>query len=124
MTWYAATIISVVRVRTGKQETFPVWEDVCLIEAASDDDAFRKAETLGKSREIDDRTTMLDGVAASVVYLGVRKVGRIINPFPEAPAESPPKHGSEISFSKYTLASANDLNLLVQGKSVHVIYEE
>jgi hypothetical protein len=62
MTWYAATIISVVRVRSGKQKTFPVWEDVCLIEAASDEDAFEKAESLGKSREVDDQTTMLDGV--------------------------------------------------------------
>ena len=124
MTWYAATIISVVRVRSGKQKTFPAWEDVCLIEAASDEDAFEKAESLGKSREIDDQTTMLDGVPASVVYLGVRKVGKIINPFPEPPDESPPKHGSEISFSKYTLGSASDLDKLVQGKSVSVIYEE
>jgi hypothetical protein len=124
MTWYAATIVSVVRVRTGKQKSFPVWEDVCLIEATSDDEAFQKAEALGKSREIDDQTTTLDDIPASVMYLGVRKVGRIINPFPEAPDESPPRHGSEISFSKYTLASEKDLDLMVQGKSVPVIYEE
>lgn len=124
MTWYAATIISVVRVRTGAQNNFPVWEDVCLIEATGDDEAFQKAEALGKSREIDDPTTMLDGVPASVVYLGVRKVGKIINPFPDSPDDSPPRHASEISFSKYTVASTKDLNLLVQGKSVPVVYEE
>lgn len=124
MTWYAATIISVVRVRAGGQKTYPVWEDVCLVEAASDDEAFQKAESLGKSREINDRTTMLDGIPARVLYFGVRKVGRIINPFPESPDEFPPKHGSEISFSKYTLVSAKDLDLMVQGKSVPVIYEE
>jgi hypothetical protein len=101
-----------------------VWEDVCLIQAASDDDAFQKAETLGKSREADDPTTTLDGIPASVVYLGVRKIGRIINPFPEPPDEFPPSHGSEISFSKYTASSEKDLELLVHGKSVPVIYEE
>lgn len=108
----------------GKQKTYPVWEDVCLVEASSDEEAFRKAEALGRSRDIDDPTTLLDGVPARAEYVGVRKIGRIINPFPEPPDESPPKHGSEISFSEYSVKSAEDLELLVQGKPVPVIYEE
>lgn len=123
MAWFSAALISVIRQRTGEQESYPVWEDVCLIEALNDDDAFRKAEDLGKSRDSDDATLTLNGQPASLSFVGVRKIAPIINPF-DTPENAMPLHGSELAFSKYNVLTAFDVEKLVRGESVSVIYEE
>ena len=40
MTWYAAHIILAVRLKEQKQKRFPVWENVILIEAKTEAEAF------------------------------------------------------------------------------------
>lgn len=123
MAWFSATLISAARLRTGEQDSYPVWEDICLIEASSDDEAFRKAEALGKSRDSDDPTLTLNGQPARMGFLGVRKVARVINSL-NAPEDAAPLHGSEVAFSKYSVSTSTDLEKLVRGDSVPVIYEE
>jgi hypothetical protein len=123
MNWFSATRISVVRLRAGEQDSYPIWEDVCLIEAVDYDDAFRKAEELGKSRESDDPTLTWNDQAAIIVFCGVRKVARVVNSI-DVPEESPPQHGSELAFSKYSVSTKDDLEKLVRGESVAVVYEE
>jgi hypothetical protein len=123
MAWFSATFISVARLRTGEQDSYPVWEDICLIEASTDDEAFRKAEELGKSRDSDDQTLTLNGQPARMTFLGVRKVARVINPL-DVPEDAVPQHGSEVAFSKYSVSASTDLEKLVRGESVPVIYEE
>jgi len=123
MAWFSATLISVARLRTGEQDSYPVWEDICLIEASTDDEAFRKAEELGKSRDSDDQTLTLNGQPARMTFLGVRKVARVINPL-DVSEDAVPQHGSEVAFSKYSVSASTDLEKLVRGESVPVIYEE
>ena len=125
MTWYAASLIYVFKFRTGKQKRFSVWEDVCLVEASSGAVAQRKAERLGKAREDIDQAWTAGGRPASLVFAGVRKVLTIANPI-SAPSlnTDPPRHGTEVTFSTFTLKSKRDLNKLVSGQSVPVIYEE
>jgi hypothetical protein len=119
MNWYSATLINVVRLRAGGQDSYPVWEDVCLIEAANGDEAFSKAEALGKSRE----TLTLDGEPAIISFFGVRKIHQVVNSF-DVPEKAAPAHGSEVAFSKYNVSSAEDLEKLVRGESVSVVYVE
>lgn len=123
MSWFSATLINVVRLRSGKQDSYPIWEDVCLVEAADYDDAFRKADELGKSRESDDSTLTLNNQPATIKFCGVRKVARVVNPI-DASEESPPQHGSEVAFSKYSVSTNHDLEKLVRGEIVTVVYEE
>jgi hypothetical protein len=123
MAWFSATLISVIRLRSGEQDSYPVWEDICLIEAPTDEEAFRKAEELGKSRDSDDSTLTLNGQPAKTSFAGVRKVARVINPL-DAPEDAVPLHGSEVAFSKYSVSTSSDLEKLVRGESVPVIYEE
>lgn len=123
MHWYSATLINVLRLRAGKQDAYPVWEDVCLIEARDDDEAFRKAEALGKSRECDDPTLTLDDEPATISFLGVRKISRVLNSL-DVPESRAPSHGSEVSFSKYNVSTMEDLEKLVRGESVAVVYVE
>jgi hypothetical protein len=123
MAWFSATLISAARLRAGEQDSYPVWEDVCLIEASTEDEAFRKAEELGRSRETDDPTFTLNGQPATMAFLGVRKIARVINPL-DIPEDAAPLGGSEIAFSKYSVSTTSDLEKLVRGESVPVIYEE
>ncbi len=118
MSWYAASAVFVYRVREGKQSRFPVLENVYLIEADSDEDALKKAEELGKSRSIDDETMTLDGRPARLDYAGIRKLLTIENPFPAQPNTDQPGHGTEVTYSDFTVANEKDLKRLVGGKSV------
>lgn len=123
MSIFSATLINVVRLRAGEQDSYPVWEDVCLIEASGYDEAFQKAEELGKSRESDDTTLTLDDKPAVIEFCGVRKIARVVNPI-NIPEDASPQHGSEVAFSKYCVSTSQDLEKLVRGESVAVIYEE
>jgi hypothetical protein len=44
MSWYAAHIVMRVKLKAGRQERFPVWENIILIQAGSEDEAFARAE--------------------------------------------------------------------------------
>jgi len=124
MSWYAASLIFVFRVRKGKQEHFPVWENVYLIEARSDHDAWKKAEELGRTERIDDESLTVDDQPASLQFGGVRKLVTIQNPFPASPNAEVPSDRSEITYSTFTLNSEEDLKQLVTGGSVTLVYEE
>jgi hypothetical protein len=47
MRWFAAHIVMVVELKEQKQDHFPAWENVVLVKASSEAEAFRKAEVLG-----------------------------------------------------------------------------
>ena len=49
--WYAASIIMLVKFKDGNQDKYPVWENVILIKASSDDEAIKKAEKEGREKE-------------------------------------------------------------------------
>jgi hypothetical protein len=125
MTWYAASVIFVFKLRTGRQKRFPVWEDVHLIEADTDADAWRKAEELGKAKvEIDDETLTVGDRPAKMKFCGVRKVVTIDNPFPGPVDRVPPVHGTELTYSEFSLGSEKDIEKLVEGRPVSVRYEK
>ncbi len=124
MIWYAANIVNVIRVRNGTQGSYPIWEDVYLIEAATDEEAVRKAEALGKENESDDPSLTYDGVPARMEFVGVRKVVRVRNAFPAHPDEIQPTNGTEITYSKYTVATEKDVARFASGEKVDTVYEE
>jgi hypothetical protein len=103
MSWYAASLIFVFRVRKGKQERFPLWENVYLLESQSAEDAWRKAEELGRAEQVDDESLTLDDEPAFLRFSGVRKVVAIQNPFPAAPNADPPSDKAEITYSEFAL---------------------
>ena len=124
MTWFAASIIVAVRTKKGRQKTFPVFENVYLIEAKSSKQAYARAEKIGKREQIPDDSLTLDGRPAKFVYVGVRKVVTIANPFPIASDSAPPRHGTEITYSVLQMDSAKDVIELARGHPVSLVYEE
>lgn len=121
--WYAAHIITVFRYRdtqrARRQRKFHVWENIVLIEAASSEEAWRKAKEYGrKDAAHDDKTWRMNGVPAKLDYVGVRKLIDVVDP------DTRPGHGTEVTYNKFNLSTRADLERLVNGDPVQVEYQE
>jgi Domain of unknown function (DUF4288) len=119
MTWYAAHIILWVKFKGRGQDHFPVWENIVLIEAESEAEAFTKAEVHGRAQEGDeDGHFRWDGKPARWVFAGVRKLTECVFP------EERPGDGTEVTYSQLDLKSEADVNALAAGKPVRLRYDD
>jgi Domain of unknown function (DUF4288) len=113
MSWFAAHVIMAVKLKNGQQSRFPVWENVVLIEARSEDEAFRKAEELGRRGEGDDDGTFRwGGKAATWLFAGVRKLTEC------AYTGAQPGDGSEITYNEIELESQEAVASFAAGEPV------
>jgi uncharacterized protein DUF4288 len=118
--WYAAHVIMYFKFKTGRQGRFCVWENVFIVEAASTDEAFEKAEHLGRAEEGDDGSSLrLNNRPVTLTYAGIRKVVRV-----GCGTDGEPADGVEATYSVLEVQDRRALNRLVAGKSVTVRYEE
>ena len=119
MTWYSAHIIMFVEFKSGAQERFPVWENIVLINARTEDEAFEKAERHGRSNEGDDDDSFRWGRRpARWVFAGVRKLTECVDPLER------PDDGTEVSYTELELDSLAAVKKLAAGKPVHVRINE
>ncbi len=118
MPWYAAHTIMRVKLKEHQQDQYPIWENVILIEANSDDEALSKAQERGKEDEIQSDDFTWEGHPAILTFEGVRKIidCQEKNDFP--------RDGTEITYSQMLVASEEALLQLVEGKSIIVQYDE
>jgi len=117
--WYVAHIIMYTKLKTDKQTEFPVMENLFLIKAESDDEAYDKAEKIGKECETDfDGTYTYDEIPASILFGGVRK---LISCFK---SECRPDDGEELTYSRYMVNNEEELKQLINGDSVKIEYIE
>jgi hypothetical protein len=113
MSWFAAHLIMSVRLKAKQQRRFPVWENIVLIQANSEKQAFQKAERRGRLDEGDDDGTFTwGGHPATWVFAGVRKLTSCED------SQSPPGDGTEISFLEFELDSEEAVRKLVEGQQV------
>jgi hypothetical protein len=125
MTWYAAHLVSVVQFRDGVQDTYPVLENVVLIEAADDDSAQGQADEIGRT-EYHGGAVNWDGREAQWRYAGVRKLIEC-SPGPDDTEDDPdfrPGHGTEVTYSQLEVADEAELAAFVRGDPVTLSYEE
>jgi hypothetical protein len=129
MAWFAAHAVMCLKCLDGKQEHFPVWENVLLIEAEDDDQAWSKANERGKEDETEGGTVMnrdgrtvprqtLDGRPARWEFAGIRKLIKVRHKGLEDDLRS----GDEITFSEFVLASEAEVRYLADGKEVGLRY--
>src|SRR5438445_575620 len=120
--WYAAHVIMNVEFNDPADQTsYPFWENIVLVEADSEDDAWDQAERLGRDEETDGAVGLRwNGRPARWKFAGVRKV---IECRSDEPDERP-THGAEVSYSQMSVPDKESLAKLVQGKAVEVRYEE
>jgi hypothetical protein len=113
MNWFAAHIVMWVKMKRKRQTRFPCWENIVLIHAASEAEAFAKAEKRGHQEEGDcGGTFRWGGQPASWVFGGVRKLVLCQNP------EDRPEDGSEITYTEIEVESKEALDKLIAGDPV------
>lgn len=120
-THYAAHLIMAVRFRDPPQDGIPFYENVVLIDAESADEAWAKAEELGREDAADDDLSFCWGDRpARWEFVGVRKV---ITCEPRG-LDDRIGPGAELTYSQMSVRSEDDLKKLVEGEPVEVTYEE
>lgn len=122
MTWYTASIIISCRLKEGRQEVFPVYENFTLFKAGSRKEAFEKAVLYAKEyAEIDDQLQM-NGKPAYWKFEGIRKLVEIRNYLSDELDAERPENGVEVSSSYMEVDSEEELSDLAEGKAVGVRY--
>jgi hypothetical protein len=119
MRWFAAHIVMMVEIKGRKQESFPVWENIVLIRAASEEEAYQQAEDLGRKDEGDEDGAFRWGqVPATWVFAGVRKLTEcsLFGDRPEA--------GDEISYTELQFTSKSSVKRFVEGKAVEAVVND
>jgi hypothetical protein len=113
--WYVAHILMYVKRKKIGAVKIPVWENLVLIKADSEDEAFAKAQARGKQDEGDDAGTFRwAGEPAAWVFAGVRKLTHCEDP------EKRPGDGTELSYTTMQLDSMHALADLLDGKAAEV----
>lgn len=119
MSWYAAHNIMYVMFKDGCQDKYPVWENIILIEAESEEQALKKATKIGQEAEGDSLGTFYwENRPATWVFAGVRKLIKCQS------RNEKPSDGTEITYSEMLLDCEESLSKLVSGETVTIIYEE
>lgn len=118
--WYAAHVILHAQVTGETGKSIPVWENVILVEAESEEEAFAKAERYGERQagQSDAPTFTWAGQPARWIFGGVRKLTLCDN------AEQRPGDGTEITYLQMRVASDEALRKLLDGEDVGVTYIE
>lgn len=119
MTWYAAHLILFVRFKERRQTRFPVWENIVLIQADSEEEALVKAEKRGRQDEGDsDGTFQWEGHLAEWVFAGVRQLILCQD------ENRRPGDGTEVTYLEMEVASEEALRKLAAGEQVSVRLED
>jgi hypothetical protein len=116
--WYAAHLILYVKLKDHAQRKYPVWENIVLIRARTEDEAFAKAEKRGQEDATEDDTFRWGGRPARWVFAGVRKLTLCEDP------ESRPGDGTEVSYTELEADSVQAVRKLVAGQPVAVTYQD
>jgi hypothetical protein len=113
MSWFAAHLVLAVELKSGNQRRFPVWENIVLIQAASEEKAFAKAEKRGREEAGDDDGSFRwGGAPARWVFVGVRKVVRCQD------SDKRPGDGTEVSYNELQFNSRAEITRFLQGQAV------
>jgi hypothetical protein len=124
MTWFTASVLISIKPETYADGPFQVYENMYLVEAATDHDALQKAALLGrKVASISDGLT-IDGIPAMRSFIGVRKLVSVSNPYPLDLDGDRPVSGTELTYALYSITDELTASKLANGEEVGVIYLE
>ena len=117
MTWYAAHLVLYVKYKEQAQDHYPMWENIVLIQADSENEAFAKAEERGRADEGDcDGSFGWDGKPATWVFAGVRQL-ILCEDEKERPGD-----GTEVTYTEMEVDSLEELKHFVDGETATVRY--
>jgi hypothetical protein len=107
--WYAAHLVMFVQFKKHRQSRYPIWENIILIKARSDEEALDKAGKRGRRDEGDSSGTFRwCGKPTRWVFAGVRQI---------VYCDGKPVDGTEISFLELEVGSKKTLEKILEGKT-------
>lgn len=107
--WYCAHIVMLMAFDEEEQDVFPFWENVVLVEADSEEEAFEKAEALGRIEEKNSGPIIVDDRPAKFVFSGVRKAVLCGH------TGEKPREGQELTFSSFECRDRENFDKFVGG---------
>ncbi len=120
MAWFAVHQIEYFKYRQGKQDVFPVYENIYLFEAENSDEAREKAENFFKEVNFDDKTLTLEDKPAKSINAGIRKIVEITHWDEEGILKSK----DEITWNEFNVFDEKDIEKILKGEYVNVEYLE
>jgi hypothetical protein len=119
MGWYGAHAIMYIQLTDGSQDSYPVYENVFLVQAETPDEARDKAAALARREEGDDRGTLRSGGRpAKMIFGSIRKVVSVSHESPDNQIG----HGDEITYSEFIVADRSTLERLLKAEDVNILY--
>ncbi len=109
--WFAAHLVMYVKLRHEKQDRYTAWENVVLIKAGDEREAFEKAERRGREDAEEDESFRWGGRPARWVFAGVRKLT-------SCESAGRPDDGAEITFTEIQLDSEQSVLKYARGEPV------
>jgi hypothetical protein len=105
--------------KDGKQDYYPINENIILIEAKDEKEALQKAIERGKIDEGDSSGTYLyDRKPAIMIYGGIRKITQCDD------SDQRPGDGTEVTYSEFLVDSNEKLLKLIKGDPVDIFYDD
>jgi hypothetical protein len=115
MVWYAAHLVLYFRYKRKRpQKRFLIWENIVLVQAGSQEEAFSKAEERGREDAAADNSLRIDDEPAELVFAGVRKLVLCQD------EDRRPTDGTEVSYTEMQVSSEEAIRKLVAGHAVSV----
>jgi len=109
--YIAHLILRVVYNEPRPDDFIPLWENLHLIRAVDDQEAFEEAERLGRESEVHEGF-FCDDHPATLRFVGVRKMKLV---------SSPLKHGVELTDMQLEVASEQSLAALMANQQVGLV---
>lgn len=108
-----------IKFKDGNQDSYPIWENVFLIEADTPENAGEKAIEIAKTNEGDSENSLTwDDRPATLVFAGLRKLLTVSHP----DADEAKLDGAEITFSEFQIDDKESFQRYVDGKDVTIKY--
>jgi hypothetical protein len=116
MTWYAAHLLFYVKLKKKRQTRYPIWENIVLIQARTEEEAFAKAEQRARDDACmsPDESFTWGGQPAEWVFGGVRKLMLCMD------QQKRPGDGTEVTYLEGEASSWQALQKLIHGKPVSI----
>ena len=118
MAWYAAHLVLFFRLKKRRPKRLLAWENIVLINADSEQEAFAKAEERGREDAGDDDNLRVNDEPADLVFAGVRKLVLCQD------EHRRPNDGTEVSYTEMEVGSEEAIRKLVAGEAVSVTIAE
>jgi len=119
MSWFAASAIMYIKFKDGNQDSYPIWENVFLVEAETPEKAEEKAIELAKQDEGDSENSLTwKDRPATWVFGGLRKLLTVSHP----DVGENKFDGAEITFSEFEVQDKKTFQEYLDGNDVTIKY--